>query len=160
MPAEKKKRDTEYGRYQDNIKRFEKKLGRPLKWYDYKEERVGGRKKTGKLTKKTDEYWDMLKAEEREKKKASQGGRAGIANRKKKEGKKKEEKSEGLSGSGLYGEWLIEDEARTGVKKPRRAKRSMKDLKKGSRKKVIDHSRMTSSKKKGDKMDQWTKYYK
>jgi len=72
-------------------------------------------------------------------------------------GKKKEDD---LAGSGLYGEWLIEDEARTGVKKPRRAKRSMKDLKKGSGKKVIDHSRMTSSKKKGDKMDQWTKYYK
>ena len=84
------------------------------------------------------------------------GGRTGVVKQKQKE----EPKGEELSGSGLYGEWLIEDETRTGVKKPRRAKRSMKDLKKGSGKKVIDHSRMTSSKKKGDKMDQWTKYYK
>ena len=81
-------------------------------------------------------------------------GRTGIV---KKKGKKKEAK-----GSGLYGEWLIEDETRTGIKKPRRAKRSMKDLRKSKHgaKKKITHSRMTSSKKKGDKMDQWTKYYK
>ena len=75
---------------------------------------------------------------------------------------KGKEKEDDLVGSGLYGEWLIEDEARTGKKKPRRAKRSMKDLRgmKSGPKKKIDHSRMTSSKKKGDKMDQWTKYYK
>ena len=81
-------------------------------------------------------------------------GRTGIV---KKKGKKKEAK-----GSGLYGEWLIEDETRTGIKKPRRAKRSMKDLRgfKSGPKKKIDHSRLTSSKKKGDKMNQWTKYYK
>jgi len=86
------------------------------------------------------------------------GGRTGVV--KKKQEKKQE--AEELSGSGLYGEWLIEDETRTGVKKPRRAKRSMKDLRKSKHgaKKKITHSRMTSSKKKGDKMDQWTKYYK
>ena len=52
------------------------------------------------------------------------GGRTGVVKQKQKE----EPKGEELSGSGLYGEWLIEDETRTGVKKPRRAKRSMKDL--------------------------------
>ena len=86
------------------------------------------------------------------------GGRTGVVKQKQKE----EPKGEELSGSGLYGEWLIEDETRTGVKKPRRAKRSMKDLRKSKHgaKKKITHSRMTSSKKKGDKMDKWTKYKK
>ena len=55
----KKKKKTEYGRYQDNIKRYEKKLGRELKWHDYETDN-----KTGKTTKKTDEYWEMLDAEE------------------------------------------------------------------------------------------------
>ena len=81
-------------------------------------------------------------------------GRTGIV---KKKGKKKE-----AEGSGLYGEWLDIDEQRTGIKKPRRAKKSMKDIrgKKFGTGKKISHSRLTSSKKKGDKMDQWTTYYK
>ena len=85
-------------------------------------------------------------------------GKTGIV--KQKEKKKSEGKK--LSGTGLWGEWIIEDETRTGVQKPTWAKRSMKDLRgfKSGPKKKIDHSRMTSSKKKGDKMDQWTKYYK
>jgi hypothetical protein len=85
---------------------------------------------------------------------------AGIAGVIKEKERKKDEDQE-LAGSGLYGEWLIEDETRSGKKKPRRAKRSMKDLRKSKHgaKKNITHSRMTSSKKKGDKMDQWTKYY-
>ena len=54
-----KKAMTEYDLYQDNIKRYEKKLGRPLKWYEYETDN-----KTGKTTKKTDEYWKMLDDEE------------------------------------------------------------------------------------------------
>ena len=81
------------------------------------------------------------------------GGRTGIV--KKKQAKKK------TKGSGLYGEWLDVDEHRTGEKKARRAKRSMKDLRgfKSGPKKKITHSRMIKSKKKGDKMNQWEKYY-
>ena len=90
----------------------------------------------------------------RKKEKSITGGISEVIKRKNKKG------GDGLKGSGLYGEWLIDDEIRTGVKKPRRSKRSMKDLKKGSGEKAITHSRMNRSKKEGNKMDQWTKYYK
>ena len=67
----KKKRMTEHERYQDNIKRYEKKLGRKLKWHDYETDN-----KSGMTTKKTDEYWKMLDAES--------GGQGKYAPKKKK----------------------------------------------------------------------------
>ena len=58
----KKKKMTEYGRYQDNIKRYEKKLGRELKWHDYETDN-----KTGK--KRKTEYDNYLESEKKKKKK-------------------------------------------------------------------------------------------
>jgi len=89
------------------------------------------------------------------KNKKNRAGRTGIV-------KEEAESSPDIDKS-LYEDWLIEDEMNTGKIKPRRAKRSMKDLrgfKKSGPPKKISHSRMTSSKAKGDKKDQWTKYYK